>query len=238
MKYLKVLMLTLGLFPLSSSFAASDAVERMCRPILEKKCSAGDCKDTNLRLVVDGMYNKCENSVLDVENLKNTTDVTTLKLNSDVGFLIGFSNLISRALAAKAPTDKFTNVKQDYTNLTNQYKNYLKNNKTVFLSSLDFLDEKGKNKELKAKILEEDKASQQKVNERIAKLELMMQSEASLAKYRETHLKFVPAILFENNADKFKGKTFNAYECNFLKLNFDEIERKDLQKTLNYTCEK
>jgi hypothetical protein len=239
MKYLKILMLGICAFSFSASFAATEIVERMCRPILEKKCSVGDCKDVNLSLVVDGMYNKCESSVTDVENLKAAnTDVAALKLNSDVGYLIGFSNLISRALAGKAPTDKFANVKQDYTNLTNQYKNYLKNNRTVFLSSLDFLDDKGKNKELKAKILEEDKASQQKVNERIKKLDVMMQSEDSLAKYRVTHTKFIPAILFENNAEKFKGKTFTAYECSFLKMNFDEAEIKDLEKTLNYTCEK
>lgn len=236
MKYLKILILGVCAFSFSASFAANETVERMCRPLLEKKCTMGDCNDINLNLVVDGTYNKCENSINDVESLKSTTDVSTLSLNSDVGYLIGFSNLISRALAGKSPADKFSKVKKDYTSLTNKYKNYLKSNSTVFLSSLDFLDDK--NRELKSKVLEEDKANQQKVNERLKKLDMMMQSEDSLAQYSQTHAKFIPAILFENNTEKFKGKTFTIYECNFLKMNFDETEIMDLEKILNYICEK
>lgn len=236
MKYLKILILGVCAFSFSASFAASEIVKRMCSPLLEKKCTIGDCNDISLNLVVDGIYNKCENSINDMESLKSTTDVSTLNLNSDVGYLIGFSNLISRALAGKSPADKFTNVKKDYTSLTNKYKNYLKINRTVFLSSLDFLDDK--NRELKSKVLEEDKASQKKVNEILRKLDMMMQSEGSLAQYRQTHNKFIPAILFESNIEKFKGKTFTVYECNFLKMNFDEVEIMDLEKTLNYDCEK
>lgn len=239
MKYLNVLILGFCAFSFSASFATNEIVERMCGSILEKKCIVGDCKDASLSVVIDGMYNKCESSVRDVESLKSTSrDVVTLKLNSDVGYLIGFSNLISRAIAGKNPTDKFLNVKEDYVSLTNQYKNYLNDNRTVFLSSLDFLDDKDKNKDLKLKILEEDKASQQKVNERIKKLELMMRSEESLAKYSLTHTKFIPAILFESNTEKFKGKKFTAYECSFLEMNFDEVEIKELEKKLNYKCEK
>ena len=230
-------MLGICTFSFSASFAANEMVEKMCRPLLEKKCTMGDCNDINLNLVVNGIYNKCENSINDVESLKSTSrDVVTLKLNSDVGYLIGFSNLISRAIAGKNQTDKFLNVKEDYVSLTNQYKNYLNDNRTVFLSSLDFLDDK--NKDLKLKILEEDKASQQKVNERIKKLELMMRSEESLAQYSLTHTKFIPAILFESNTEKFKGKKFTSYECSFLEMNFDEVEIKELEKKLNYKCEK
>lgn len=95
-----------------------------------------------------------------------------------------------------------------------------------------------KNRELKSKILEDHIASQQKVNERLKKLDMMMQFEDSLSQYRHTHNKFIPAILFESNTEKFKGKTFTVYECNFLKMNFNEAEITDLEKILNYDCEK
>lgn len=235
MKYLKHLMLTVCLFTCSVTFAGSELVERMCHPILEKKCKLGDCKDVNLNLVIDMLYNKCENSVNDVERLKDKTDVVTLNLNSDVGYLIGFSNLISRALSGKALADKYININEDYLALISQYKKYLSTNSVIFLSSLDFLE--ANNKSLKDKLLDEYNASQQKISQRIAKLEIMLQSESDLNKYRNTHLKFIPAIIFESNADKFKGKVFTSYECNFLKLNFDEIELKDLQNTLKYNCE-
>ena len=236
MNYLRVLMsVSLGLITSFAYSAEIDiTIQRMCSPVLEKKCKEDICSDLNL--VLDGVYNKCADSVKDVEDLKNSDDLVNLNINSDVGFLIGFSNLISRALSTKNFNDTFAKVKKEYVSLKEQYKVYLQKNSDEFLRSLDFLTEE-KNQELKEKLITEDKNSQAKIKDRTARLDIMLESEEGLKLYRQTHAKFIPAILFESNALKFKDKTFSPYECNFLKLNFEKLELDDIQKSLAFKCE-
>lgn len=215
---------------MSANAQDKDGLDQYCTPLLKNKCNSSKCMDTNR--FIDFIYDQCKNNTKDIAFF-NTPDLL-ITPNSPIGYLIKFGDL-SISTVKPEPIESYSYYKKEYQNLRSSYETFSITNLQDFLSSMEFLKTK-KETQMRDKFIGDYESVISKINSRISTLDFMFTSEDSFKNYRNAHAKFMPYII--SNKESFKNKEFSLSECSFLNIRFDKEQYNDLQKEINFTCEK